>query len=461
VSSSSVSGGSEYIACSWNYGSSFIYGSGTMCVKFYGYQGDADCGSDGRGGQSVELCPNNQDKTCLFISTIDGIEYDADVFLYGSVSSRTCEDWAAIMGAPSRLRGSSSSGNSSSSGGDAKKLDGAWDANNYMFVFSGETYVQQAKYEGEDIKFIGTLSYDDSEIELVATHFQHGNNNLIKLSEEVYLHTIKANYTLNSDGTKITLRIVKEEITFPSCRTISSDVSLTLTKIGGSYLPSVEATIESCSDIEYGPNSFTCGGQTYKTVVIGEQTWMAENLNYNPGTGNSRCYNNNLANCEKYGRLYDWSTAMALPSFCNEVPCGSLINTIRQGICPTGWHIPTNADWEELFEAVGGRGTAGIKLKSNSGWKDCGPIDSDNYYVCEDAYEFSALPGGRHVMGGGFGQYEELGYWFASEDASYCGHTNIVYMGNMYNAGQLVSDNSIYGRNNKPGSFSIRCVKDD
>jgi hypothetical protein len=73
-------------------------------------------------------------------------------------------------------------------------------------------------------------------------------------------------------------------------------------------------------------------GQTYKTVTIGTQIWMAENLNYE--TTNSYCYDDDPSNCSKYGRLYTWAAATKA--------------------CPIGWHLPSDDEWNTLFTAVGG-----------------------------------------------------------------------------------------------------------
>jgi uncharacterized protein (TIGR02145 family) len=133
-------------------------------------------------------------------------------------------------------------------------------------------------------------------------------------------------------------------------------------------------------------------GKKYVYVEIGDQTWMAENLNYD--VSGSMCYDYNTANCTTYGRLYDWATAMGFDLSCNSSTCSEQVSTKHRGICPSGWHIPSNANWDKLMRyADGSYGTsspydsptAGKYLKAKSGWK------SNNG---EDTYGFSALPGG-------------------------------------------------------------------
>ena len=113
-------------------------------------------------------------------------------------------------------------------------------------------------------------------------------------------------------------------------------------------------------------------GQTYKTVVIGRLTWMAQNLNIE--TEKSFCFNDDSSNCTKYGRLYTWAAAMdsAGEWSSNGKGCGyksecSAMSPVR-GVCPNGWHLPTKAEFETLFSAVGGDSVAGKMLKSTSGW---------------------------------------------------------------------------------------------
>jgi len=130
------------------------------------------------------------------------------------------------------------------------------------------------------------------------------------------------------------------------------------------------------------------GGPAYKTVKIGNQTWMAENLNIE--IGNSVCYFADPANCQKYGRLYDWETA--------------------KKACPSGWHLPSNAEWQTLVDFAGGDKVAGKKLKAKSGWNNNGS-GTDNY-------GFAALPGGKgEDYNNNFEYVGSLGYWWSATES--------------------------------------------
>ena len=131
-------------------------------------------------------------------------------------------------------------------------------------------------------------------------------------------------------------------------------------------------------------------GKIYRTVTIGSQIWMAENLNYVTNTG-SKCYWNEPDSCAKYGRFYNWATAVGMPEGkCGEGNECDLVGPI-QGVCPDGWHLPSYAEWHALLFAVGGAGIAGSKLKSETCWTDS---NGDNCILGEDAFGFSALPTG-------------------------------------------------------------------
>ena len=179
---------------------------------------------------------------------------------------------------------------------------------------------------------------------------------------------------------------------------------------------------------ELAEESFTDArdGQTYKTVTIGTQTWMAENLNYE--TANSYCYNDNSANCTKYGRLYTWGAAKTA--------------------CPSGWHLPDTTEWNALFTAVGGSSTAGTKLKSTSAWNNSGNGT--------DAFGFSALPAGGTD---GYGDYYYEGYyadfWSSTEDSTEDG-SDCAYFMRLYYSYDYADLNNNY----KYYGFSVRCVMD-
>jgi len=150
----------------------------------------------------------------------------------------------------------------------------------------------------------------------------------------------------------------------------------------------------------------------YGTGKIGDQHWMTENLNVN--ASGSKCYDNNEAYCAKYGRLYNWATAMALPDSCNHENCISKVLPKHRGICPSGWHIPSDAEWKVLSDSIGGSSIAGKHLKATSGWYHCGKGDSQ--YKCEDTYGFSALPGGIGYPVGTFSFAGERGFWWSASE---------------------------------------------
>ena len=129
---------------------------------------------------------------------------------------------------------------------------------------------------------------------------------------------------------------------------------------------------------KYGELLDVRDSQVYRTVTIGSQTWMAQNLNYSK-TGTTYCYDDNDTYCSKYGRLY-----------------------IRAAVsCPSGWHLPDDSEWGLLFKNVGGQSIAANALRSSTGWDKHPNLNSP------DKYGFSSLPGGVYYFGdeGGTGWY--------------------------------------------------------
>jgi uncharacterized protein (TIGR02145 family) len=149
---------------------------------------------------------------------------------------------------------------------------------------------------------------------------------------------------------------------------------------------------------------------------------MTENLNYN--ASGSKCYINSDANCTKYGRLYDWETALTA--------------------CPSGWHLPSDAEWTTLTSFVGS--PAGTKLKAKSGWNNGGNGTDD--------YGFSALPGGFVDANGNFFYVGDIGRWWSAteNDASNAWYR---YMHVSYGSADVGRDS--FG---KTFLYSVRCLQD-
>ena len=197
--------------------------------------------------------------------------------------------------------------------------------------------------------------------------------------------------------------------------------------------PCKTATEDNC---EYGSLTDERDGKTYKTVKIGEQVWMAENLNYaylqptETMDSSSFCYKDNASNCDKFGRLYLWSaiidsTRLATDAnnpkdcgFQKECDLGKI-----QGICPDGWHIPTNDEFKTLMAAVGGDSIACKMLKSTSGWS--------NYGSGTDPFGFTALPGNIRFNDGTFNYENEYAqFWSTREFSKLYGNTLYLFTNN-------------------------------
>jgi len=197
-------------------------------------------------------------------------------------------------------------------------------------------------------------------------------------------------------------------------------------------------------------------GRSYKTVVIGTQTWMAENLNYRTSDGTSRCYptsgNTNASdadnsNCNIYGRLYTWSAALGLDPNCNTSSCP--VQAKHKGICPSGWHIPSNAEWTTLTDYAGGFNTAGPKLKTASGWNDYQGKSGNG----TDEFGFSALPGGYYSNSSdSFLYVGDFGSWWSATESS----AGYAYFRDMRNSAAFVFSSSYP----KFYLYSVRCVQD-
>ncbi len=221
-------------------------------------------------------------------------------------------------------------------------------------------------------------------------------------------------------------------------------------------------------DIDYGTFKDIRDGQVYKTVQIGTQTWMAENLNYSDSVRTpslkerSWCYNNSADSWAKYGRLYTWAAAidsvgllknnlLAEGDTCGDRKTCTLPEKV-QGICPEGWHLPTNSEWEVLYDYIDNdqgliENTVGTYLRSPVGWKAY-----DGIPVGKDTYGFSALPAGYRFDNGFFGDAGGYAnFWSATEYNSLDAYRRDMdyryeYFYNYYD--------------NKNYAYSVRCLKD-
>lgn len=211
--------------------------------------------------------------------------------------------------------------------------------------------------------------------------------------------------------------------------------------------------------IIYGTLTDHRDSKVYKTVKIGDQTWMAENLDYADSVttpslkGKSRCYNDVVENCAVTGRLYTWAAAIdsvKLYDGGNGVNCGYLractLPEKVSGICPSGWHLPTKDEWQTLFTAVGGSSTAGAKLKSQTGWP------AHNGITNEDAYGFSALPAGIWHDDLYFNNVGNMAYfWSATQnDWDFAYYMYLCYY----------DDEAHLSYYSKSFGLSVRCLKD-
>jgi uncharacterized protein (TIGR02145 family) len=215
--------------------------------------------------------------------------------------------------------------------------------------------------------------------------------------------------------------------------------------------------------VVYGTLTDSRDRNNYKTVKIGGATWMAENLKYAPSDGNSWCYGGNLKSadpeCVKYGRMYDWATAMGINASYNRGKWDGG-DTRHRGVCPAGWHLPSRGEWDNLAKSAGGKMSsdyavkhdwlnAGTKLKSATGWNNNGN-GTDNY-------GFSALAGGNKGVGGygpcGFCNAGERGTWWTATERD----TVYAYYRRMYHDNDRVDEIDYY----KTDGRHVRCVMDE
>ncbi len=228
------------------------------------------------------------------------------------------------------------------------------------------------------------------------------------------------------------------------------------------YVDTLLARIEALEEKDLLNNGFTDprDGNHYNTVKIGNQIWMAENLKYlpsvvGPGTGSQTTpyyyvygYDGTnitdakaTANYTTYGVLYNWSAAMNGAASSTANPSGV------QGVCPTGWHLPSDAEWTELTDYLGETSVAGGKLKETGTTHWTSPNTG-----ATNETGFTALPGGYRSTNGSFFGIGNLGLWWSATELN---ASNAWYRLMYYDLSNVDSYDC-----NKEFGFSVRCVRD-
>ncbi len=189
------------------------------------------------------------------------------------------------------------------------------------------------------------------------------------------------------------------------------------------------------------PATVNYAGKNYNTIQIGTQCWFQDNLDVgtmkfgsydqtNNDLIEKYCYHDSIENCSAYGGLYQWNEAMQYSTTPGV-----------QGICPSGWHIPTNSEFETLRSAVGEDGNA---LKSiGQGAGDGAGTNTSG---------FSALLAGYRTN---YGDFNILGYYMYTWSSTEYDSADADFLNLVYNNGNI----SLYHFNKSYG-FSVRCLKD-
>jgi uncharacterized protein (TIGR02145 family) len=225
--------------------------------------------------------------------------------------------------------------------------------------------------------------------------------------------------------------------------TTSGNVSVYASNICGSGAATyLYVTVFTCGDVL----TDTRDGSTYNTVSINGQCWFGENLNIGSmisgtstqtdnGTIEKYCFDNSSSNCDTYGGLYQWDEMMQYGT-----------TEGIQGVCPDGWHIPTDAEWTTLTNYAGGLSVAGGKLKE---------IGTTHWLTpntgATNQYDFTSLPAGYHNNDGNFNFQTSISYSWSSTQTG-----TSVYGRRMHFQSAEVNHWTF----NKQWGFSVRCIRD-
>ena len=204
-----------------------------------------------------------------------------------------------------------------------------------------------------------------------------------------------------------------------------------------------ECVALNAKKFNYGTFTDARDGETYRTVKIGNQIWMVDNLRFK--TEESYAPGNDETNIAKYGRLYTWTAALGIPAdFSEQSPAKDLemYHNIRQdnyqGIAPDGWHIPSYKEWEQLLENLP-KNSNGDELRSECFWGNPG----------EDSFGFFALPAGYRFNNGAFCRFGKRARFWCKDEY---GKSNAYRLSITNNS---VDIEGVY----RSDALSVRCVK--
>ena len=302
------------------------------------------------------------------------------------------------------------------------------------------------------VKIAGTLTKDKVASNVTATLTYTGGNGKIYITKSHtstgvsgLSATLLAGTLANGDGTLV--------YTISGTPTTAGTANFAIALGGQTCSINVNVKDVTQTNGKLGPNITDAENNTYKTVTIGTQTWMAENLKvskYSDGTtipnitdntqwqndttGAWSYYNNDVTNNAKYGKLYNWYAV-------------SKTTNGNKNVCPTGWHVPTDAEWTVLTDYLGGESVAGGKMKEvgTTSW------NSPNTEATNISL-FTGLPGGTRYDYGLYSIFGNSGYWWSSTEYG----TDIAWNRNL-------SDNVEYAYRDvgsKGDGLSVRCLRD-
>jgi uncharacterized protein (TIGR02145 family) len=261
--------------------------------------------------------------------------------------------------------------------------------------------------------------------------------------------------TINNYATATNMGMATSKVdTGLTCNTIYTSYAWAYNTCDTSAAVALNQTTSACTGPPCaGTPTVTYGGKTYNTIPIGTQCWFKENLNIGTRinasldqTDNSSiekyCYGDLESNCDVYGGLYQWNEMMQYVTTAGV-----------QGICPIGWHIPTDAEYFILTSYLGGESVAGGKMKSTGTIEDSTGLWHTPNAGATNESGFSAIPAGyRYYAGGSLYLPGYVGYWWSSSD-----------YGTNYTVTRVINLNytNVYKSSyNKNYGFSVRCLRD-